>query len=56
MFDKGEHDRLKGGRALEFLGLGSRPTLNGERIFHRIHTLGADPTSWGLPAALPAQG
>ncbi len=45
-FDEEEGERLMGGRALDFLGLGANLTANGRRIVDRITRLGADPATW----------
>jgi predicted TIM-barrel fold metal-dependent hydrolase len=45
-FSDGEHDRLFGGRATDFLGLGTAPNENGKRILKRISDMGGDPTNW----------
>ncbi|MEZ0579260.1 amidohydrolase family protein [Nocardioides sp. MH1] len=48
-FPEGEHDRLLGGRALDFLGLGTVLNENGHRLRDRITALGADPATWFAP-------
>lgn len=45
-FSDGEQERLLGGRARDFLGLGATPNKNGIRILTRIGALGADPLTW----------
>lgn len=52
IFDHADHERLLGGRALDFLGLGPTPNANGQRILDRIRLLGADPSTWGIATAL----
>jgi hypothetical protein len=45
-FPEGQRQRLQGGRALNFLGLGASPNKNGTRIMSRIEALGASPGTW----------
>jgi predicted TIM-barrel fold metal-dependent hydrolase len=55
-FPKAEHERLLGGRALDFLGLGATPNRNGVRVFTRIKALGADPRTWISDGAGSSEG